>query len=434
MLLVLITGLFLASCSPGHIGSNEIAFIRNGAIWTIDPSGANAARIVAQDAPVVGYSWSPNHQLLVFRTLDAQFAKTPSARQLVTHSITGQINDAPSTVNTVGIDGGTPIPIMLSSTGIQYSNPYWNINGTRLIYRQESSTTPFISGSALWWISQNDQPEGIAAKSFPLSYSLPSFSYIDPMAIGNFQKGIFSSTLQGTNVHSLLSGLLPGHPLAATLERVLWQPSHAHPLILYAVASSTSTKTSGVRVRLMTLTQDGQQNILTSCTCSQFAWSPNGSYVLYQTGTTYTILNVVTRSSFSVTADLASVPYWSPDNKFLLLDGPHQIQLVRVTTHELQTPLTDGSSQSSQPSFVQAASVNSLVQPVPNTIWASDSLHFLFLTRGRLHWQSKQLSEGLYSVTINANGQTQGTPTLVDAGSDTQPGWAYQDPNTSFLY
>jgi len=434
MFLALVAGLLLTACSPGHVGSNEIAFIRNGHIWTIDPNGANAFQIVAQDAPVVGYSWSPNHQLLVFRTLDAQFTKTPNTKQLITNSVTDQIVDAPGTVNTIGIDGGTPIPIMLSSTGIQYSNPYWNSSGTRLIYRQESTTAPFVTGSALWWVSQNDQPEGIAAKHFPISYSFPSFSYTDSTAIGNSSKGIFTSTLQGTNTHYLLSGLLPGHPLPATLERVLWQPAHPHPSILYAVASSASARTSNAQVRLMMLSQKGQQTVLASCTCTQFAWSPNGSYVLYQTGSTFTIINVITQSSFSVTADTTSVPYWSPDSNFLLLDGAHQLQLVRVATKELQSLLTDGRSQPTQLSSVQAASVNALVQPVPNNVWASDSVHFLFLTRGRLHLQTKVLSPGLYSLTINANGQIQDTPTVVDTGNDTQAGWTYQDPNTSFLY
>ena len=70
--------ILFSACSPEHSGGNEIAFIRNGHLWTIDPSGANAFQVVSADTPVIGYSWSPDHHILVFRTLDAQFAKTTS--------------------------------------------------------------------------------------------------------------------------------------------------------------------------------------------------------------------------------------------------------------------------------------------------------------------------------------------------------------------
>src|SRR2546425_8564779 len=47
----------LAACSPGHSGGNEIAFLRDGHLWTIDPDGSNAFEVVADDTPVVGYGW-----------------------------------------------------------------------------------------------------------------------------------------------------------------------------------------------------------------------------------------------------------------------------------------------------------------------------------------------------------------------------------------
>src|SRR5947209_5717486 len=103
-LLLLFTG--LVSCSPGHLGSNEIAFVRDGQLWTIDPDGANAFAIVAQSTPVIGYGWSPTHQLLVFRTLDESFARTPAGKHITSNPTTGLPGDLPATLNTVGIDGG----------------------------------------------------------------------------------------------------------------------------------------------------------------------------------------------------------------------------------------------------------------------------------------------------------------------------------------
>jgi len=42
--------------------------------------------------------------------------------------------------------------------------------------------------------------------------------------------------------------------------------------------------------------------------------------------------------------------------------------------------------------------------------------------------------KGLYTVSIDSNGQPQGKPTIVDSGNDMQAGWTYEDPDTSFLY
>src|SRR5216684_5968277 len=82
-ILVLLLLASTAACSPGHVGGNEIAFLRDGHLWTIDPDGANAFEVFGDDStPVVGYSWSPTHQILAFRTLDATFAKTSADKHL----------------------------------------------------------------------------------------------------------------------------------------------------------------------------------------------------------------------------------------------------------------------------------------------------------------------------------------------------------------
>ena len=434
LLLFVLTG--LASCSAGHLGSNELAFIRNGHLWTIDPNGANAFEIVAQDTPVVGYSWSPTHQVLVFRALDPTYAKTSAFKQLVTNSVTGQVGDSPSTVNTIGIDGGSPIPIMLSSSDVQYSNPIWNTTGTRLLYRQAPTATHSPS-KAFWWVSQNDQPEGIAAKLLPTSDARLTPSYIDFSAIGTTKKGIFTISLAGTNIRYLVPGPIEGHPLPAALERVLWQPQHAQPSLLYARLAPSKTAQSIMsntpEIQLMLHTNDGQEKTLTTCTCVQFAWSPDGNSVLYSTGTNFTVLQVTTHTSFDIPVEGNSVPYWSPDSKFLLLDGSHTLRLVRVADQQQQMLLSDGATTDES---MTIAGVNALLQPVPNNLWASDSRHFLFLTHNRLLWQGHTLAsgKGLYTVTIDAHGQTQGTPVVVDTGNDTQAGWTNQDENTSFLY
>jgi hypothetical protein len=438
-LLLMMLLLPLVACSPGHVGGNEIAFIRDGQLWTIDPDGTNAFAIVTQDTPVIGYNWSPTHQLLSFRTLDAAFAKTRAAKNLPAASITGLIGDVPSTLNTIGVDGGSPIPIAISNPDTRYSNTMWNTTGTRLLYRQTPQASAVRADQAYWWVAQNDQPAGIAVKTLPGSYSIPSLSYHSNATIGNSQQGIFTTTIAGTNLRALTHTALPGHPLSASLERILWQPAHQDASVLYAITpSQQQANTDALTVQLVQRSMSGNTTVLATCTCTQFAWSPDGNHVLYSTGTAYTILDVNKRAAFTLAGEDGSVPYWSPDSQFLLLDGLHTLELVHIARQQHITLLSDSASvpTTSQQTTPVLPTTNARLQPVANSLWSADSRHFLFLTRERLLWQGHTLStgKGLYTVGIDGAGRPQGDPVVVDTGNDTQAGWTYQDANTSFLY
>jgi hypothetical protein len=449
VLFLLVAG--LAACSPGHLGGNEIAFVQNGHLWTIDPDGSNAYEVVAGDTPVIGYAWSPDHQIFVFRQLDSAYAATSAGKHLLVNALTGLPGDVPASLNTVGIDGGVPLPIMPSSSNTLQSNAWWNAQGTRLLYRQELTATKQPI-DASWWVSQDDQPDGIARKSLPNSYSIPSFTSDSSLAIGNSAHGAFTTTLAGEQLHLLIPGVLPGHPLAATLERLLWQPAHAQPLLLYAALStsysplaphipSTSKGTSTPPIDLLLRNAQGQTSSIAQCACTQFAWSPDGNAILYEAGesgtsdSTYTIYSLSSHASFSFTSEYGGLPYWSPDSRFLLLDGTHSLTLITLANRQQQVLLIDTLVERKKPPAVLPGA-NAFLQPLSNNIWSADSRRFLLLTRGRLYWNGVKLNggNGLYTATIDDNGHVQGAPQLIDSGNDSQPGWSYEDPNTSFLF
>lgn len=438
LLIFLLFAVLLSSCSPGHSGNNEISFVRDGHLWTIDPDGANAFEVTPNTTQVIGYTWSPDHRIFVFRTFDSSNSKNTTARHVTSNPITGLTNDTPGVINTIGIDGGTPIPIAISSAGIQHSNAWWNPTGNRLLYREESTTAIQNPGTQSWWISQNDQPLDIARKLLPYSYSIPSLSSSN-MAIGNSSMGLFATNLAGTDFHFILQGAIQGHPLPASLERVLWQPAHSNPDILYAVSQNSSPANSSVEtilpIKLMLRSSQQQTRTIAFCNCTQFAWSPDGNFILYSTGTQYTILNVRDNSSYNLTAELASIPYWSPDSRFIVLDGLHTLQFVNIAHQTQQVILSDRASGSDF-AYSPIPDSHALLQPISNSIWASNSQRFLFLTRNRLLWQGKMLEtgNGLYTVSIDGNGQVQGQPAIVDNANDSQPGWTYENPDTSFLF
>jgi hypothetical protein len=456
LLVLLLFALFLSACSPGHIGSNEISFVRDGHLWTIDPDGANAFEVTPNGPPVIGYAWSPDHRIFAFRTIDANFSKTAIGRHVTINPVTALTNDVPSVINTIGIDGGTPIPIAVSGAGIQHSNAWWNPAGNRLLYREESTTVIQNAGTQSWWISQNDQPLDIARNLLPYSYSIPSLSS-NNMAIGNSSQGLFTTTLAGTQFQFILQGTLPGHPLPASLERVLWQPAHLNPSMLYAIASETTGKvpsflckggsggdpcgrspgsnTAAMQVQLILRDSQEQTTTIAICNCSQFAWSPDGNSILYSSGTQFTIFNMHNHSSYTVSAESGSVPYWSPDSRFIILDGLHTLQLINVTNQRHQELLSDLTSEANTP-LPPLPDSHRLLQPISNSIWSIDSQQFLFLTRNRLVWRGKNLDsgKGLYTVSIDGNGRVQGSPSIVDSANDSQISWTYEDPDTSFIF
>ena len=391
LLLLVLLSMLLAACTPGSLGNEGIAFVRDGKLWTIDPDGANAFAAVAQSTPVLGYGLSPDHQIFVFRLLDGDFAKTSAGQHLVVDPITGLVGDVPGSLNTIGIDGGSPIPITLSDPRLARSNAWWTPDGTHLLYREGADPTLASPDLVTWWVSQNDQPVGIARKFLPHSYSIPSINSASSMSIGNSEQGIFTTRLDGTSFTFTQRAALPGHPLPASLERLLWQPAHQQPALLFALAPAGQS-VGPARFLLVLRTANGQTRTLTDCTCRQFAWSPDGNRILYSTDQGYTVLNIAENTSFSFSAEHNAAPYWSPNSRVVLLDGLHTLTLVNIASQQAQVLLSDG-----QPPLMTDSPLpgsTAFLQPIANSLWNADGRRFVLVTRGRTQWQGQQLSAG----------------------------------------
>lgn len=427
----------VAACSPGHTGGNVIAYIRDGHLWTIDPDGANAFEVESPDTPIIGYAWSPDHHLLVFRTLDSDFAKTRAGQHLPSGAVSGTIGDVPSALNTIGVDGGTPITIIGSQSNVEQSNAWWDSSGDRLLYR-ETLNTASSPLAAFWYISQSDQPGGIARHLLPNSNAIPSINSAARLVAGTSQQGAFTTSITGNDQQFLISGHLAGHPLSASLERLLWQPGQSQPALLFALEASPQHQTnssSPLPVKLMLHTAAGTQRIITTCTCQQFAWAPDGQHILTSTGATYTIFDLQGKVVARITGEVDSVPSWSPNGRFLLLDGKHSLQILNIQQNQSRLLLRDDQPLTTAPHQpINLASTTTLLQPLSNSPWSADSQQLVFLTRGRLNWPGQHLKPGLYTASLTEQGTPQGSPQLVDEANDSQPGWTYQQPETSFLF
>src|SRR5258708_36637181 len=96
------------------------------------------------------------------------------------------------------------------------------------------------------------------------------------------------------------------------------------------------------------------------------------------------------------------------DSQFLILDSLHKLTLIRIANHQQEVLLSDnvqGATQ--QQGSGSEVSINTLLQPISNSPWASDSRHFLFLTLGRSSWQGSSLhpSTGLDPFTLDNAGK-----------------------------
>ena len=164
----------LSGCAV-HPASSELAFLQSGQLWTILSDGAGATPI--DSGPIAGYSWSPNHQQMVLRTVTTS---------------TGAVNasDAPGNLEIISVNGGSTLQITPQEQGILRSDGWWNAQGDRLVYRES------LLGAAsppMYYVSQSDQPVGIARKLVLDASGIPALSpdgKVNPKAIETVIKSL----------------------------------------------------------------------------------------------------------------------------------------------------------------------------------------------------------------------------------------------------
>lgn len=412
----------LAACSPGHTGSTEIGFLRGGALWAIDPDGTNLHQI--ESGQMIGLSWSPDHHQIVLRQQNERASGGA-------HPV--GLGDLKSELGVTAIDGGNIIQITPPNSGLLRSDAWWDASGNRLLYREEAPGANGSAGTPQWKLSQSDQPAGIARKDLPASAVLPAVNSDGSLIASIDAQGHVLVGSPGSSPQTITTGalaLLPGSNYPA---RPLWQPVTG--ALLYATAGPNPNDT-----RLLLRASDGSAHPLATIpNLQQYAWSPDGRWLLARTASDYRLYSPAGNEYF-VWNDSASVSlaFWSPDSRFLLILEPDGASLVNVASQR-QLPLLNAAiSLPPAPEAGQAP----FLRPATNSPWKPDSSALLFTAPRGSAWSAQPdrslptasgSGDGLYATTLDQLSGTPQFPTLLDWGEHQDVAWSTLDPNCAFL-
>lgn len=418
LLLALLAGALcvLAACAP-HPGGDEIAFIRNGQLWTVNSDGSNALAIAR--GSVVGFAWSPDHHQLVFRYGNSAVplpARTSAP-------------DAPGDLGVIGVDGGAPVTITPVVAGIARSDAWWDANGNRLLYREGFPPAPGQEPQAvLYQVSQADQPAGIARKSVLDAVSMPVLSadgsqvaVLDPD--GNVRVGPPGAVGRTIATAALLT--LPGSDRPA---RLLWQPHHQ--MLLFARQATAGA--ANVALVLADL-QGHTRTVGTAHALLDYAFSPDGNLLLVQTPTSFEVWRVNGGTDQPAVfswpeSDAMALAWWSPDSRWILVRDTAGLSLANVRAHTARQLMASAAGAAAAPS-------TAAWRPLAGSPWSADGQRIVFADPGTGRWAGRSLAApnggtgGLYVASITGSA----TPTLIDSGADEWPSWSYLDPSASFL-
>jgi hypothetical protein len=227
--------------------------------------------------------------------------------------------------------------------------------------------------------------------------------------------------------------LLPGTP--AYPARLLWQPGTG--TLLYAVASAGPTP--DVTTLVLRTSNGSVQPLLTAEDLQQYAWSPDGQTLLVRTASEYRLYSASGRERFAWSdSSPSSLPFWSPDSRFLLILEPDQATLVNVAAQQEATLLQGRFILPPAPDTGQLAA---FLRPATNSPWRADSTALLLTGDKQSTWSphpdhslptASGSGNGLYLVAVSSAGAPQ-FPTLIDWGEHQGVAWTTLDPNCAFL-
>jgi hypothetical protein len=409
--LVALVGALLAGCAY-HPGGDALAFLRDGALYTIQPDGANLHQIAS--GGVVSFSWSPSRQQFVYRTASPY----PSNRGL---SSLENAPDLSGNLSVVSVNGGSTIPITPDAFSVVRTDAWWSENGNRLLYGVRFPTTGGLDSAAEYVVSQADQPVGIATKSIADAVTIPALSADGSQVAWMTAQGDVLLGAPGSSGTIVASSALLQLPDTSRMGRVLWQP-HTSDL-LYTTAAENNAVQLTLRAGNGAPRALGPvMGMLDAC------FSPDGAWLLIRTTERFLVLNVRSpgNARFEWTnTDQSAIPFWSPDSKRLLVfdaAGATLVDLVRKTTAHALAYAQPYHTREGTPHW----------RPAPGSPWGLDGGSVAFVAAVGDTWNGTPLATaGLYVANVSASGA--GNARLIDSGADEAPLWSYLDPSASFL-
>lgn len=407
----------LASCGL-HSGAGVLAFLRNGALWTIQSDGSSP--ILIASAGVEGFAWSPDHHQFLVR-----YGTTPVQPQPPQSTLSAP--DSPSDLGIVSVNGGGALQITPQDNGVLRSDAWWDPNGNRLMYRERLNASGQLP---TYFLSQADQPAGIARKPVFAAATNPALAPDGQQVAVVDSSGNLRLGAPNTLGAVLATGALTELPTANRPARVLWQP-HANAL-LYDTAAP-----SGVSLILRDLTDPtgNSHALVTLPSLLDAAFSPDGSLLLVRTPAAFQVFRVTAPDAplFSwPETDPLALPWWSPDSHTILVQDVTGWQQVNVA-HQTVRPLL----VYSQPGATTTLSATTDWHPAATSPYSPDGSQVVFAAPAGSTWLGGPLprpqtgTTGLYVASLQ--GSNPGQPSLIDSGADYAPGWSYLDPSTAFL-
>jgi len=402
----------LAGCAF-HSGSDALAFLRDGQLWTVQADGANLHQVAS--GGIVSFSWSPDHRQFVYRTA----SPFPDNRRQT------PIENAPDlsgNLSVVSVNGGSAIPITPDASALARSDAWWNPNGNRLLYAERFPTSGGLDDAAEYVVAQADQPVGIASKAVPDAASLPAVSADGAqVATINAQNELLVGAA-GAPGKMVTSGVLRQLPNTSRPGRVLWRPRSSD--LLYAMVANGA-------VQLTLREASGATRALGSVpTLFDAAFSPDGAWLLVRTPETFVLWDVKTPGSARYqweNLDQTAIPYWAPDSRRILVFDAAGASLVDPTAQTQRAAIKYNKPH------VTAPGSPPHWRPAPGGPWSPDGGSVTFVAAVGDSWNGEKLSTaGLYVVAINGGVQV-GSARLIDNGADEAPFWGYLDASASFL-